>query len=220
MVSGIGWKSIYTGKKKKKNHWPKTEYFVSELAQNILSQMSSVMNYFPVTAQGYGSGHFLSRWDTLCYPITQCRCFSFCLVQGWLSIWVFRVFSMKQLTQSRHGDCKEQTSKLHIPEGCNTRGKHSLNTEVTSNSAFWGHFNTPQENILISGMLKYFVLFENVRQNALTLPEKSLFGFFSQNFHPEKKSWHFSSLFQCGIKTNIEMSGFAAGWKFWILPNF
>lgn len=80
--------------------------------------MSSITNYFPVTVQGYSSGHFLSRWDILCYPIMQCRCFSLCLVQGWLSIWVFRVF-----TQSRHGDCKEQTSKLHVPEGCNTREK-------------------------------------------------------------------------------------------------
>jgi len=30
--------------------------------------MSSVMDYFPVTVQGYSSGHFLSRWDNLCYP--------------------------------------------------------------------------------------------------------------------------------------------------------
>lgn len=94
-------------------------------------------------------------------------------------------------------------------------------SEVTWNRAFWGHFDIPQENIFISGMAKYFVLLENVRQNAVTLPEKEKKLFFlivfSQNFHPEKKSWHFSSLFQSGMKTNIEMSGFAAGW---ILPNF
>lgn len=142
------------------------------------------MNYFPVTVQGYSSGCFLSRWDTLCYPIMQCRCLSLCPVKGWLSIWVFRAF-----TQPRHGVWKEQTSKLHVPEGCNTRES----SEVTWNRAFWSHIDTPQENILISGMVKYFVLLENVRQNAVTLPEKEkngfgvFFDFFSPKFPPREK---------------------------------
>jgi len=68
---------------------------------------------------------------------------------------------------------------------------------VTLNRAFWGHFNAPQENIFISGMLKCFVLFENVRQNALTLPEKKkvcLFCcifFFFPKFPPREKGLTF-----------------------------
>lgn len=127
------------------------------------------MNYFPVTAQGYSSWRFLCRWDTLCYPIMQCRCFSLCKDDY---LYGFSEFS-------HNPDMEPAKSKLpnYMSQKAVTQGKSS---EVTWNKAFWGHFDTPQENILISGMVKYFVLLENVRQNAVTLPEKEkkFFGVF------------------------------------------
>lgn len=127
---------------------------------------------------------------------------------------------MKQLTQSRQGDCREPTSKLCISEGYDTRGKHSLNTEVTWSRVLWGHFNTPQQFLFQN--VEMFCFVWKCQAKCFDFARKEfVWGcvFFSQNFHPEKKSWHFRSLFQCGIKTNTEMSGFAAGWKSRILPS-
>lgn len=98
---------------------------------------------------------------------------------------------IKQLTQSRDRECKEQTCKLHVLEVYNTRGKHSSNTVVTWSRAFWGHFNTPPKKKKKIQECWNVLLYLKMSGKMFWLWQKKSLCFFSPKFPPREKNLTF-----------------------------